>query len=69
MSTTDQPTVTIASQAHTDTPTTQDATIMDDTVVTMDSATALMGGLTVSVPVSAQTIETFKPQAMIRTRR
>lgn len=38
-------------QPQTTVPTNADATIMDDTVVTMDSATALMGGPTVSQPV------------------
>lgn len=59
----------IKHQAQTSVPTTSDATIMDDTVVTMDSATALMGGKTVTMPTMKQTINTIKPRATIRTRR
>ena len=59
----------IKHQAQTSVPTTSDATIMDDTVITMDSATALMGGNTTPMPAMKQTIKTIKPRATIRTRR
>ena len=59
----------IKHQAQTSVPTTSDSTIMDDTVVIMDSATALMGGKTVTMPIMKQSIETIKPQATIRIRR
>lgn len=44
----DMPTSTIKEQSLTDTPTNSDSTIMDDTVVLMDS-NALMGGPTVNL--------------------
>lgn len=65
----EKPRASIKPQVHTTTPVTGDATIMDDTVVTMDSATALMGGLTTSMPVMKQTVDILKPRTTIRVRR
>ena len=59
----------IKHQAQTSVPTTSDSTIMDDTVVIMDSATALMGGPTSHQPVMRQTINTIKPRSSIHIRR
>lgn len=65
----DKPRSSIKSQSQTSLPTNSDATIMDDTVVTMDSATALMGGPTVTYPVMRQTIVSVTPKATIKIRR
>lgn len=51
------------------TPTVSDGTIMDDTVVTMDSSTALMGGSTTSISAQRQTIKTVVPRPIIKIRR
>ena len=50
------------------TPTNGDATIMDDTVMTMDGL-ALMGGQTSILPTMPQTIVTIRPRGIIKKRR
>lgn len=64
-----KPRVSIKPQSQITVVAVSDATIMDDTVVTMDSLTALMGGLAVSQPTMRQTIHNIKPAVTIKTRR
>lgn len=56
-------------QVQTSRPTTSDSTIMDDTVITMDSTTALMGGLAVDLSATRQTLETVVPRPIIKISR
>lgn len=64
-----KPSATIKPQPQTTVPTNADATIMDDTVVTMDSATALMGGPTVSQPVMKAVAKNTAPRPGTRLQR
>lgn len=64
-----QPRASIKPQVQTMTPTTSDSIIMDDTIVTMDSSTALMGGLTVTHSAMRQTVTKVVPRANIKVRR
>lgn len=64
----DQPRPRLKAQAQTTTPTNGDATIMDDTVMTMNGL-ALMGGKTAIQPLMRQSIAPIVPRATIKKRR
>lgn len=56
-------------QAHTTTPVTGDATLVDDPVALVDDLTALSGGQTSSIPVGSIGIRTVVPRPAIKISR
>lgn len=65
----EQKSFTIKRQSHISGPITSDATIMDDTVVIMDSVIALMGGLVTIQPAMRQSVSVVVPRVKIRKER
>ena len=65
----DMPRPSLRRQGQTTTPTTSDATLVDDTTALVDDATALVGGPTTSAPTVRVTVRTVVPSPKVKIRR
>lgn len=66
---TDIPIVSIKHQAHTTTPVTGDATLVDDPVALVDDPTALVGGPNTSIENLSVAIDNKPPRVIIKKNR